>query len=520
MESFGPFQPAKYNHWRSSATNNLVCRRLRTLARRDFERVADYAFLVGLEHYISDGLPSVQFAENDANEVATALRQLGFTVDTLLLSKTATKTTIEHKLKELFEILTKTDRFLFYYAGHGWAIPGHTILTCADTSKRDFENTGIKLSWILERLDESECSRAMFFLDACHSGAVNLKHERGIVDHMDEKEVRKFFDAAEHKVFFAACKFSQKSLSASSLKHGVWTHHLLRALRGEETKALEKKRYLTARSLQDFLFARVPIAVKALRSDEPKQTPVMYGSLTNDFEIADLSPLINAQTVSAPANPAFKSAIFSLSENIPVRSLTGFRASYKVPKEVSSYVSDWIAKIASEDVKERVNARFQEIKTALQLKRKEIEVVDDRILTKDFEYSIWCTQDADSAGEAVFYEELSSVSPEMLFDEDLNDLFEGNFEEMVLHPKAKINVDDVIDAIEDLDDAGLTVEYEPGTESCTVTVHATKVKLFITGTSVRVETKMKSNPQGLVTAFTESRAKMVELAGPTVRLLS
>lgn len=58
--------------------------------------MADYAFIIGLEDYISNDLPSVQFAENDANEIAASLEQLGFTVDTLLLSKAATKTTIEH----------------------------------------------------------------------------------------------------------------------------------------------------------------------------------------------------------------------------------------------------------------------------------------------------------------------------------------------------------------------------------------------------------------------------------------
>lgn len=482
--------------------------------------MADYAFIVGLENYIANGLPAVQYAENDANAMAEALTALGFVIDTLLLSRDATKTIIEHKLKELFEILTAEDRFLLYYAGHGWAIPGHTILTCADTSKRDFEGTGIKFSWIMERFDESECTRAMLFLDACHSGAVNLKSERGIVDHMDEKEVREFFNAAEHKVCFAACKFSQKSISTGTLKHGVWTHQLLRALRGEDSKALTNKKYLTAHSLQDFLSVTVPIAVRAARSDEPKQTPVMYGSLTNDFEIADLAPLIDGKKASAPVNSTFKTAVYSFSESVQVRSLSGFKPNHKVPKEASEYVSNWIAGIADDDVKERVNARFQEIKAALGLKRREIDVVEDRIITKDFEYSIWCSQDPESPGEAVFQEQLSSVTTEMLFDPDLNDIFDATFDEMVLSLKKKINVNDLIDVIEDLDDPEVTVSYEPGEGSCIVTLRKTKVELFVTDTSVRITVRAKTNPQGLVAAFTDSRAKMIELAGPSVRLLN
>jgi hypothetical protein len=483
--------------------------------------MSDYAFIIGIEHYIADGLPPVQYAENDAKAIAEALKDLGFIIDTVLLSKDATKTTIEHKLRELLNSLSGKDRFLLYYAGHGWAIPEHTILTCADTSKRDFDRTGIRLSWIMERLDESDCSRAMFFLDACHSGAVNLKNERGIVDYMDEKEVRAFFERAEHKICFAACKFSQKSISAISLKHGVWTHQLLKALRGEDRKALTRTKYLTAHSLQDFLSATVPIMVKAVRSDEPKQTPVMYGSLTNDFEIADLAALIGSKQEAAPANPAFKSAVYSFSESTAVRSLHGFKKGrHTVPREVSEYVSDWIASIAREDVQERVNERFQDIKSALGLKRKDIEAVDDRIITKDFEYSIWCEQDPEEADVAVFHEELSSVSPEMLVNPDLNELFDGTFREMRLSTKKRIDVNAIIDEIEELEDPSVTVHYEAGDDGCVITVRATNTQLFVTETSVRIVVNAKTNPRGLVAAFTESRQKMIELAGPSLRLLT
>jgi hypothetical protein len=481
--------------------------------------LADYAFVIGLENYILDGLRKVQFAENDGQAVANALRELGFIVDTILLSKDATKTTVEHRLRELFAALKSDDRLLFYYAGHGWAIPGHTILTCADSNRRDLDGTGIRLSWIMERLEESDCSRAMFFLDACHSGAVDLKSDRDVVDDMDEKEIEKFFAEAEHKVCFAACKFSQKSISTPMLKHGVWTHQLLRALRGEERKALSKGKYLTARSLQDFLATTVPIAAKAARSDQPKQTPVMYGSLTSDFEVADLTALISAKAAAGAVNPSYKSAVYSFTESVPVRSLSGFKSHHKVPKEASDYHSNWVSSIADEDVKDRVNKRFQEVKTALGLKRKEIEAVDGRIITKDFEYAIWCEQDSDSPSHAVFKEELSDVTPEYLFDADFNEIFDRTFDEMVLSPKKAIDVEGLIDAIEELDDPRLSVDYEPDVSGCTVTVREAKVTLYVDAHRVRVGTRSKMSPEQLVNVLEQARKEMIELAGPTVRLL-
>src|SRR3979409_1146243 len=44
--------------------------------------------------------------------IAGGLSPLGFEIDTLLLSKNATKANIEHKLTALFESLTNNDRFL------------------------------------------------------------------------------------------------------------------------------------------------------------------------------------------------------------------------------------------------------------------------------------------------------------------------------------------------------------------------------------------------------------------------
>jgi hypothetical protein len=57
--------------------------------------MSDYAFIIGLEHYIADGLPRVQYAENDAQAIAEALKELGFIIDTVILSKNATKTIID-----------------------------------------------------------------------------------------------------------------------------------------------------------------------------------------------------------------------------------------------------------------------------------------------------------------------------------------------------------------------------------------------------------------------------------------
>lgn len=268
--------------------------------------MADYAFVIGIENYIGNSLPKVRYAEADALDMQEALQDLGFEVEPLLLSLNATKASIEHKLSALFQALTKNDRFLLYYAGHGFAEVGHTVLSSAETTTKAIEKTGVSLAWNMQEINETPCTKWMFFLDACHSGEINLHNERSVTDGMSDAEIKQFFDAADHKVCFSACKFSQNSHSATAIKHGIWTNQLLKAFRGEESGALLFGKFLTAHTLQDFLHETVPVEAKALLKPDIKQDPVMYGSLTNNFQIADLSAMIAARIAAKPTNESYR----------------------------------------------------------------------------------------------------------------------------------------------------------------------------------------------------------------------
>jgi hypothetical protein len=61
-----------------------------------------------------------------------------------------------------------------------------------------------------------------------------------------------------------------------------------------------------------------------------------------------------------------------------------------------------------------------------------MRVEEDRIITNDFEYAIWCEQSRDDAGEAVFYEELSKISPAIRVKPVFDELFTEAFDRMVI----------------------------------------------------------------------------------------
>jgi uncharacterized caspase-like protein len=483
--------------------------------------MADFAIVIGIENYLTTGIGKVRYAEADAQAVASALEKLGFTVDCILLSEKATKNTMAHKISDLLESLQSGDRVLLYYAGHGFAEVGNTILSCSDSILKKIGDTGIRVSWIMDRLEESACDKAMFFFDACHAGATTLKADRSVLDTMSDAEMKDFFAKAEHKVCFAACKFNQTSVSSSKLQHGVWTFYLLKTLRGEVKSALQKGRYLTASNLQNYLSQEVPLAAKAARTDDHKQTPMMYGAQTaGDFSVADLQQLLDEQEVSSADDPLLLTATFRAQDEVSVKDLGGFRRGNRVPDEIADYADNFIRRIASEDVKGRVEAWAQKFRSALKLKRTEMRVEEDRIITNDFEYAIWCEQSVDEAGEAVFYEELSKVSPTLRVKPAFDELFTDAFDRMVISPSKSIDVMHVIDTLEALDTDRIDVKYPADAKRCTVRFIDSNLKLIVTRDEILVLPNDLASPNELAEAFLEAGTELKELAGAPVLLLN
>src|SRR5579859_6990744 len=125
-----------------------------------------------------------------------------------------------------------------------------------------------------KELRGSRCKRVVLFLDSCESGILDIP-SRTIISHLTPTELEDFFNSAEFCVCFASSETSQSSYSASSLKHGIWTYHVIEALKGEAPDILEQGRYLTATVLQDYLMRAVPRTIAKSFSTPIHQTPIL-----------------------------------------------------------------------------------------------------------------------------------------------------------------------------------------------------------------------------------------------------
>jgi len=244
------------------------------------------AFLVAVEKYQDPSINGVAFARSDANELAQTLERHGFKCS-VFLDEQATKTALESQLKKAVKSLVEGDTFYFFYAGHGFSRSNRNYLTCFDVQRSDAANTSLSIQRIFKLLNESPCTRAVLFLDACHTGWTADDSMRSLLDDLSEAELEKFFRDAKYCIGFSACRTDEQSRSSKHLKHGIWTYHLIQAFNGHAPDAIVRGRYVTDGSLLNYLRTEVPRAVKG-EVPTADQTPTQFGNRESEFMLVDL----------------------------------------------------------------------------------------------------------------------------------------------------------------------------------------------------------------------------------------
>ncbi len=106
---------------------------------------------------------------HDAQDIASALRALGFTV----ITKTnADQREIEDAVKEFVRQIQNGDVGLFYFSGHGVQVHGENYLMPVGdhiTSEADVKYKAVSAGHILAQMEESRNRTNIFVLDACRN---------------------------------------------------------------------------------------------------------------------------------------------------------------------------------------------------------------------------------------------------------------------------------------------------------------------------------------------------------------
>lgn len=460
------------------------------------------AIVIAVETYANSRVKAVNYAEADAKGFAKALENGGPLDKVFLLSGKATRTTITSQVRQNVKTLTKEDEFYIFYAGHGFSKNGNNYITCHDTDPDDLEDTSIKLKELLDGCGKSACKRIALFLDSCESGITDLPEIRGIYATMSESELNDFFAAAEYRTCFASCKTSESSYSSDVLKHGVWTYQVIEALEGHARTALEKGRYVTAFSLQNYIAEEIPRTLRKVFSKPVSQTPWVYGSQSQDFVIADLDEVLKKRTAVPPGYEQVRRVFFQLAEEVEVRSLSGFvKGRHRVPEWHNSTTESFVEGLAQNEIKGEVERIHARIRASMNYKRKDTVVDTGHIVTPDFEFWTECAQDPDDPAMAVISHRLTNISPGIIDDDGFNQVFEDAFDDITFKFRKEVDIEDLIDQLEELAAKNVKLDFPADCSYCDLAIEGSDLEIRISANTVTIQAPDAASPKKLVQSF-------------------
>lgn len=205
-----------------------------------------WAVVVGVSEYQNSGIPSLKYADKDAEAFANFLRRPqggGFDSDHMrvLLNKDATLANIKDALINFLSQAIDIDLVIIYFAGHGAPEPGrpqNMYLLTYDSDPRALGTTAFPM-WDIQTVLARyiTAKRVIVFTDACHSGGISAEFATRGLGVTETNLINQYLaDLARSKegvVVFTASAAGEVSQEYPEYGHGVFTYFLLQGLEGK-----------------------------------------------------------------------------------------------------------------------------------------------------------------------------------------------------------------------------------------------------------------------------------------------
>ncbi|HKI21617.1 MAG TPA: SUMF1/EgtB/PvdO family nonheme iron enzyme, partial [Isosphaeraceae bacterium] len=253
-----------------------------------------YALLVGVRKYDPNELRDLPYSEADVTELAGVLKGAGYKPDNVvLMTQTAgaedtrflpIASNIRKELRLLLQGLDEQDSIMVALAGHGVQFRGEAeSFFCPAGTKLSDRATLIPLAELYKELESSGAALKLLLVDACRNDPQsNNSRARAEVDLESVSRPQRVAPPGGVVAFFS-CSEGQKAFEHSDLKHGVFFHFVIEALKGSAVAADERELVLpdlekyVKRNVRDFVRAKYGII----------QTPELRGTTR------DLVPLVS-----------------------------------------------------------------------------------------------------------------------------------------------------------------------------------------------------------------------------------
>ncbi|MEM8582988.1 MAG: caspase family protein [Bacteroidota bacterium] len=190
-----------------------------------------WAVIVGAARYLH--MPTLNYTDNDAFHLFAFLKspEGGALPDEqirLLIDEDATHRNIIMSMREVYLRADENDVVLFYFSGHG--LRGSFLPVDYDGFDNKLEHYEIR-----DALVATRARHKLIIADACHSGSLTapLQARPGGIGEALQRYYDALNDANPGTALLLSSKGEEYSLEDGGLRSGVFSHYLIRGMKGE-----------------------------------------------------------------------------------------------------------------------------------------------------------------------------------------------------------------------------------------------------------------------------------------------
>ena len=255
-----------------------------------------YALLVGVRRYDPNELRNLPYSEADVAELAEVLKASGYRPgNVVLMTQTAGAEDprflplagqVRKEFRLLLQDLNEKDQVLIALAGHGVQFKGDPeSYFCPADAKLADKSSLIPLGEVYKALEDCGAGMKVLLVDACRNDPQSDNSRARSVVTLESVTRPTPVKPPGGVVAFFSCSEGEKAFEHAELKHGVFFHFVIEAMRGGAVGAEERE--VLVPDLEKYVKRRVRDFVREKYG--VRQMPELRGTTR------DLVPLVSLE---------------------------------------------------------------------------------------------------------------------------------------------------------------------------------------------------------------------------------
>ena len=289
--------------------------------------------VVGVETYDTSTFENLQFASEDAEQLAGALRNLGFqpTVMTSQSDSAKLRPTTPRKIANIIKTVSASaangDTLIISLSGHGVQFADEPLLPtgvretyfCPQDADLTEKSSLMKISDVVRFMNSSAASRKLLLIDSCRESVLSSEGKRKSAKRIELGSVhenRRSVPGGMAVLF--SCSSNQFSWEHEPLGHSVFSYYVIEYLRGQADDRFYDTGTLDLTGLVFYVSKRTNDYVSGKNLSADGQLPVLRGSSSNwplgKREVASFTNSIGISMKRIPAGDFMMGSSISAEE--------------------------------------------------------------------------------------------------------------------------------------------------------------------------------------------------------------